>query len=77
MATAFKIERGVPMPTFKKVKEIPPVDQMQIGDSMIIEAKGAMGATNKLQNTARRRGLPHKYKSALVSPGVYRVWRIS
>lgn len=75
---AFKIEKNVPMPMpAKKDVDRPPVADMEIGDSIIVSAKGGMGATNSVQNTARFKGFPYRFKSALVSDGIYRVWRIS
>lgn len=78
MADEFKIERGIPMPdSLKDQKPKPPVEQMEVGDSILVKAKAGMGATNKLLHTARGLGLKSKFKSGLVSDGLYRVWRVS
>lgn len=75
----YEIEKNVamPMPSTPSPAEKPPVHRMDIGDSIVVKAKGGMGATNKVQNTARFSGLPYKFRSAKVSDGVYRVWRIA
>lgn len=80
----FVIEKGIPAPvkqTGYKKKPQPPVADMEVGDSVIIQvpvsSKSGIGATNKCNLAARSAGLPHRFTSAKVGEGLYRVWRIA
>ena len=73
-----KIERNVPMPTPKVApskKERVPVENMEVGDSLLFAGVTRNSAVAKCMGTAMKAGLPYAFRSAKEGEAV-RVWRV-
>ena len=70
-----QIDRNIPLPTKPAPPRIP-VEQMQIGDSVLTPYTNRTGAASVATLTARRAGLQHNFITAMDGEYV-RVWRKS
>lgn len=73
MASAFKIEKGVPAPG-RRTKY--PFGEMEVGDSFFVEHGNASALSNAACSYARYWKKPFKYSARRVDGGA-RIWRIS
>lgn len=73
-----KIDRNIPIPAnpAKERKELAPVEQMEIGDSLFFDGASRNSALGRVRAAAMLAGIKHNYRTAIEGSGV-RVWRIS
>ena len=75
----YVIEKNIPTPS-KITKERPPIEKMEIGDSVVVAAKTCGAASITFSANAVRMGAPYsayKFKSADIGGGSFRVWRVA
>jgi len=78
MEMTFLIEKNIPFGVSGIVKERPPIREMEVGDSVLVEAKNAGAAAIKFASNAMQMEAPfrnYKFKS-LPEGDKFRVWRI-
>lgn len=73
-----KIDRHIPIPAepVKPKKDRIPVENMEIGDSVLISGMTRRAAMATVRGTALSAALPFNFKSAVDGDGI-RVWRIA
>ena len=73
-----KIDRHIPIPSqpSKEKKELAPVAQMEIGDSLFFPGAKRTSALGRVRVATMLAGLKYNYRSAPENDGT-RVWRVS
>lgn len=72
-----EIEKGIPVPgKFSKSKYDVIFDQMEIGDSFVVESEVERQRIVSYWNVGRRKKLGERYCSRKTADSQYRIWRI-